>query len=153
MKLTFLFVFVLFTIAISGQTIEGKYCWTYKFNKFMGHATRCFEFDGKGRFISTLITDIGIVEEGDYQIEDNLLTMIFDLADNMKYIREDYEEQKIKEFEGWSFEKYYEEFTGLKIGERLTVKYAILKNTKEKLKLKNLSTKKRFKLYRNSEAE
>jgi len=115
----------------------------------MGQISRCLEFDGNGRFVSELITDIGIIENGDYEIIDNKLILIYDLVDETEYVKEDYEKFEIKKNEGWSFEKYYEISTGVKIGERLVRNFIILKNTKDKLKLKNLETKRSIKLKKN----
>ncbi|WP_157486518.1 hypothetical protein [Maribacter forsetii] len=115
----------------------------------MGQITRCLDFDGNGRFISELITDVGIIEEGDYEVLGDKLIIIYDLEDNTEYVKKDYEMFNIKKNEGWSFEKYYEISTGVKIGERLKREFIILKNKTEKLKLKNLATKKRITLYKN----
>lgn len=148
MKLPFLIVTFFLYVSVNGQSIEGKYCWSFK-NKFMGQITRCLDFDGNGRFISKLITDVGIIEEGDYEVLGDKLIMIYDLEDNTEYVKKDYEMFNIKKNEGWSFEKYYEISTGVKIGERLKREFIILKNKTEKLKLKNLATKKRITFYKN----
>jgi hypothetical protein len=136
-------------VCIYGQNIDGKFCGKRKKN-FMGRVSLCLEFDGKGRFISEIITDIGIVEEGDYQVSDNRLILTFDLIDHSEFVRESYNLYKIKENEGLSFEEYYKGLMGVKIGEREIKEFVILENEKDKLKLKNLKTKKKIKLNKNS---
>ncbi len=115
----------------------------------MGRISRCLEFDGNGRFESELITDIGIIEKGDYEIIDNKLILTYDLVDETEFVKEDYEMFEIKKNEGLSFEEYYEVSTGVKIGERLKREFIILKHKNMKLKLKNLKTKKRIMLKKN----
>ena len=133
---------------INGQNIEGKYCWSFK-NKFMGRMSRCLEFDRNGRFESELITDIGIIEKGDYEVIDNKLILTYDLVDETEFVKEDYEMFEIKKNEGLCFEEYYEVSTGVKIGERLKREFIILKHKNDKLKLKNIKTKKRIMLKKN----
>ena len=116
----------------------------------MGRVSLCLEFDGKGRFLSEIITDIGIVEKGDYQVSGNRLIMTFDLIDHSEFVRESYDLYNVKENEGLSFEEYYKVLMGVKIGEREIKEFVILENKKEKLKLKNLKTKKKIKLNKNS---
>jgi len=147
MKFLIIIASIFFCLHTNGQNIDGKYCWSFK-NNLMGRIYRCFEFDGNGRFKSELISDIKFIEEGDYEVLGNKLILTYDLVDETEFVRNDYEMYEIKKIKGWSFEKYYEISTGVKIGERLQREFIILKNKKEKLKLKNLKTKKRIILKR-----
>lgn len=149
MKFPILVLLCLFSVCIYGQNIEGKFCGKRKKN-FMGRISLCLEFDGKGRFLSEIITDIGIVEEGDYQVSGNRLILTFDSIDHSEFVRESYNLFDIKENEGLSFEQYYKVLMGVKIGEIEIKEFVILENEKEKLKLRNLKTKKKIKLYKNS---
>ncbi|MCH4553555.1 hypothetical protein [Aestuariibaculum lutulentum] len=149
MKFPILVLLGLFNVCVYGQNIEGKFCGKRKKN-FMGRVSLCLDFDGKGRFISEIITDIGIVEEGDYQISGNRLILTFDLIDNSEFVRESYILFNVKENESLSFEEYYKGLIGVKIGEREIKEFVILENEKEKLKLKNVKTKKKIKLNKNS---
>jgi len=140
MKFLILVLLILFNVCVNGQNIEGEYCGKGKRN-FMGRTSFCLEFHEKGRFISEIITDIGIVEEGDYKVTGNRLILTFDLIDHSEFVTENYKLYNIKENEGLSFEEYYEDLMGVKIGEREIREFIILKNRGEKLKLKNLETK------------
>lgn len=145
MKLSILALLSFFSVCVYGQNIEGKFCGKRKKN-FMGRVCLCLEFDGNGRFTSEIITDIGIIEEGDYEILGDKLIMTFDLVDHTEIVKNSYKLFNIKETEGLSYEEYYEDFMGVKIGEREIEEFFILDNEKEKLKLKNLRTKKKIKL-------
>ena len=149
MKFPILVLLSLFNVCIYGQNIEGKFCGKRKKN-FMGRVSLCLEFNGKGRFISEIITDVVIVEEGDYQVSGDRLILTFDLIDHSEFVRESYNLFNIKENEGLSFEEYYNVLLGVKIGEREIKKFIIINNEKEKLKLKSLRTKKRIRLIKNS---
>jgi len=149
MKFLILVLLSFLNLCAYGQNIEGKFCGKRKKN-FMGPVSLCLNFDGKERFISEIITDIGIVEEGDYQISGNRLILIFDLIDHSEFVRESYILFNVKENESLSFEEYYKDLMGVKIGEREIKEFVILKNEKEKLKLKNVKTKKKIKLNKNS---
>ncbi|SHH39913.1 hypothetical protein [Winogradskyella jejuensis] len=141
-----LFFFLLSTVYISGQELNGSYSSKLEKNYLAEgfHMKHNIEFKNDGKFVWTIISDVNIVETGSYKLKEDELVFVYDIDQYDFDIKEAYKMSDSSK----SYEEFYKTYTGYKLGEKRKEEFHLIKMNDKKLIIKHFERGRRLKFFK-----